>query len=244
MSTSQVSKIKTSCKNCAFAIYEGKTQISCLHQRIEKFGNDVVEAYDEDSEFYVINRFCNYYRNRTWGYSESDIEKTESESATKFALFLNCQKLFKFDSNDIVTFINSIDYYVDKISVVLFHEMDKDTGIKCFVSNIAREINKKITISVCYNTNDFLHNQTVQNQSWFHGVIDSLNFPTKDFATKINDIVNKETKKVFTFEDNNVLFINNDTYKVMSYMNESKNYETNIYGLKEHSKQLMNHIIL
>jgi hypothetical protein len=238
------SKIKTSCKNCAFAVYDGKTQTNCLHKRIEKFGEELVEAYDDDAEFYVINRFCNYYRNKAWGYSASDIQKTESESAINISLLFDCDKLFKFESHDIIKFINDIQYYSNKINITLFHETHRDTGIKCFVSNIAREINKKTNISVCYNKNDFLNEQAIKHRSCFHSVINSLNMPSTNFAQKINNVINVDLKKAFTFEDTEVLFINNDVYKVLSRMDESKDYEDNVSRLVGHSKQLNNHIIL
>ena len=60
-------EISTSCKNCYFADYDCKTQTGCRLGRLEKYRNtsgNVVEAYDDDKEFYVIqNKICVYYRN-------------------------------------------------------------------------------------------------------------------------------------------------------------------------------------
>ena len=61
-------EISTSCKNCYFAEYKDKTQSGCKLNRLEKYRNlnaNVVEAYDDDKEFYVIqDKICVYYRNQ------------------------------------------------------------------------------------------------------------------------------------------------------------------------------------
>lgn len=62
--------IQTSCRNCGFARYEGKTQTDCALGRIEKYrgkGVEVVEAYDEEKEFFLIkDRICRYCRPPEW----------------------------------------------------------------------------------------------------------------------------------------------------------------------------------
>lgn len=67
---STISQIHTSCKNCIFSIYENITQINCALNYIEKFKNkniEILEAYDEEKEFYVINnKKCIGYRGKDW----------------------------------------------------------------------------------------------------------------------------------------------------------------------------------
>lgn len=73
----------TPCKDCAFAKYteDGLTQIGCELGYIDKFkavGNEVVEAYDQDKEFYVImNRRCPGFRSQEWA-NKVPPEKRES----------------------------------------------------------------------------------------------------------------------------------------------------------------------
>lgn len=62
--------IITSCKDCCFAKYEDKTQTGCELDNIykinkESFGS-VIEAYDEDLEFYVLKRRCFHHRTNEW----------------------------------------------------------------------------------------------------------------------------------------------------------------------------------
>lgn len=89
---SNLSAVHTSCKNCIFAQYSSNTQYGCgFKNRIEKFKaideNLVVEAYDADKEFFIINgRLCSAYRDQAWvnkqkgkggelGKSEAIVEK-------------------------------------------------------------------------------------------------------------------------------------------------------------------------
>lgn len=62
--------IQTSCKSCAFAEYTDKTQIGCSLGMLEKFqkaGVEIVEAYDEEKEFFIIKgRLCNGCRPPEW----------------------------------------------------------------------------------------------------------------------------------------------------------------------------------
>jgi hypothetical protein len=59
-----LNKVHTSCKNCIWANYEGNTQIDCGLGRIKKYKN-VIECYDEEKEFFVINKaYCLFYRNK------------------------------------------------------------------------------------------------------------------------------------------------------------------------------------
>lgn len=64
-----IGKVNTPCKYCTFAIWNDKTQIGCNTGRLEKFKTakvDIVECYDDDSEFYVISgRNCNYFRHNS-----------------------------------------------------------------------------------------------------------------------------------------------------------------------------------
>ena len=54
-----IKPIHTPCKDCTFAIYEGKTQNGCHLNLLEKYKNknlEILEAYDEQKEFYIINQ--------------------------------------------------------------------------------------------------------------------------------------------------------------------------------------------
>jgi hypothetical protein len=54
----EIAKIHTCCKNCVFAKYDNITQTGCWLNYIDVFKTkniDILQAYDEDKEFYIIN---------------------------------------------------------------------------------------------------------------------------------------------------------------------------------------------
>jgi hypothetical protein len=60
---------QTPCKNCGFAVYEEDTQTGCYLGVIDKFravGTEIIEAYDHEKEFFVIDRKCLFGRNKKW----------------------------------------------------------------------------------------------------------------------------------------------------------------------------------
>ncbi len=77
--------IQTSCKNCIFATYneEGETQIGCHLNKLELFeknGAKIIEAYDEEKEFFVVDgRICMWCRGEDWG--KKHAEKSWEECA-------------------------------------------------------------------------------------------------------------------------------------------------------------------
>ena len=71
MKMTEVSAISTICKNCLFAKYDKTTQVGCEFNRTETIDNhpvcELIEAQDEDKEFYILNNhICPYQRTNTW----------------------------------------------------------------------------------------------------------------------------------------------------------------------------------
>jgi len=60
----------TPCKKCVFAEYEGDTQKDCQFRILDKYqelGVELIGAYDEEKEFFVIkDRICPYARGEQW----------------------------------------------------------------------------------------------------------------------------------------------------------------------------------
>jgi hypothetical protein len=55
----QIDVIHTPCKSCSFAVYDKDTQTDCYLDLISKFRNkniEILEVYDENKEFFVINK--------------------------------------------------------------------------------------------------------------------------------------------------------------------------------------------
>lgn len=65
-----INPVHTSCKNCVFASYTNKTQTGCELKYIDQFKKnheEILEAYDDDLDFYIINnKKCLGYRELAW----------------------------------------------------------------------------------------------------------------------------------------------------------------------------------
>jgi hypothetical protein len=72
----------TPCKNCCFAVYDGITQTGCELNKIDTYhvcSVNIIEAYDHEKEFYVIDGQCNSFRTRDWKFKNPDYLKLIQE---------------------------------------------------------------------------------------------------------------------------------------------------------------------
>ena len=74
-----INKINTSCKDCIFAEYAGITQVTCTTGELDNMrehGIQILEAFDDEKEFYVINKTkCLYHRPKEWPLANTTLEK-------------------------------------------------------------------------------------------------------------------------------------------------------------------------
>ena len=236
-SPQQDRKLQTSCKNCTFAIYDGITQTGCSANRIEKFDqSDIIEAYDNEKEFYVINKFCNLYRSQSWNGGQPDLDKALIESSLDFDIMINCNSIDTDFKNYIAESIQNLCYYKDKIIINLFHDHKAASEIKSRVLEIYSKF-KTIKISVCLDSDLFLHESVLKSKRNCHVVIKDTTF---DFNClyRLNDTVNNHLKKFICANNNGNTVISNMAYK-MNYANHGvDNYGSNIQQIVETSKNI------
>jgi hypothetical protein len=231
MKSQQQEKIQTNCKDCLFAIYNDKTQVSCAANRIVAFGNDVVEAYDDDKEFYVINRFCNYYRKTTWNDGEIDFEKLKKETDIPFDLFISAKGL---SSNELIQLLFNLKYDQTKIRVSVFHHM-LDNVDMVEIKKLVKLTN--CTITACADIDKYLHNSIIRSNNNYHAVLVNENKHKIRDLDSINSVINNELKQAIIFNLNGIEFVSNIAYKLESLINESISYIENLTSLKQKSQQ-------
>lgn len=229
--------IKTNCKDCAFAIYEDKSQISCKFNRIEKFGKDVIEAYDNDNEFYVIDRLCTYYRNKAWGYTQADTDKVLKESAIGFDIIFNCSNINAEQTQIITHFINNHNYYPSKINIILIHDYNSYSAVKEFVSKIARNISTHVGITICEDITSQVHQILLKTKNAYHALIQYPELLEINSLSRINSFINDDLNKLVIANVNGVEFIGNFIYQLFYTMNNNKNYQDNINNIIKDSKE-------
>lgn len=229
--------IKTNCKDCAFAIYENQTQIDCKFNRIEKFGKDVIEAYDDDNEFYIIDRLCTYYRNKAWGYTETDTSKVLRESAVGFDIIFNCSNINASQSQIITHFINNHNYYPSKIDIILMHDYNSYNKVKELVSNIARQASTKVDITICENITSQVHQRLLRTKNAYHALIEYPELLEINSLSKINSFINDDLNKLIAANVNGIEFIGNFIYKLFYHMNYNQNYQDNVNNILKDCKE-------
>ena len=113
------SRYKTNCADCLFAVYDGKTQTGCLHNRIDKFGDSAIEATDNERNFFVVSRVCSLFRDSKWNGGKPDLKKSREEVGLRFAILIDCDKYDHELADKTLSSLESMDYDKSKINVIL-----------------------------------------------------------------------------------------------------------------------------
>jgi hypothetical protein len=137
--------IHTPCKECVFAEYQDNTQTGCAAGMLDKFksaGYDIVEVYDNDKEFFVINnKKCLFMRPQNWLIKNKTnnineaLEIATKENQIKYILILDINDSTTLDSiNTTLTFFNEQKIVPAGILVMT----DKKYKLQVDIKNIAK----------------------------------------------------------------------------------------------------------
>lgn len=230
-------KTVTSCKDCVLAVYENNTQVSCFADRIDKV--EYVEAYDNDKEFYVVERFCNYYRDNKEIYVNNgvpNIEKIKSECRVTFDLLISCNNIDNEYEEKIKKIIETTKdaYDINKVKIHFLYTI----GTKENLDRIKKLQSFVPDSSVSYYSNQlFFHTLLLKSIKSYHLFITKENVPDHDILNKINNLVNEQLKKLILIENNGVKVISNLAYKITSIQNSSYIYNDIIENIYQHSQE-------
>jgi hypothetical protein len=107
-----INKTHTSCKNCVFAIYDEITQTGChlnLIKNFKKHKIKVLEAFDEEKEFYVIdNSKCVHMRLENWTGSSLSLEEQKIQVTKEANLHFHVLIVATDNIEDIQKTLNSL----------------------------------------------------------------------------------------------------------------------------------------
>lgn len=227
----------TSCKDCVLAIYNGNTQTSCLANRIDKL--EYHEAYDEEKEFFVIKRFCNYYRNNKEVYTKDgsvDIHKIKKESQITLDIIISCNGI----NDEYYDYIMDLYYYIlnnynqQKVSFYLVYSIATKKQVE-LMKKLQSEI--KHSSIILYRDDSYLHNALIKSNKSYHVLIKKDKRPSINFAFKLNNLINEEMKKIITFVDNSVCVFSNLAYKITSYQKQSNVYKDIVQNIINQTKK-------
>lgn len=222
---SSISKIHTSCKNCVFSTYEGITQKGCSLNYISKYkekNTEIIEAYDEEKEFYIINdKKCLGYRENKW-FVQYDLEHASlEEKIKKFEELNHIQYLLmidlkNFNIESLETLKNSLRDCIIKPEKIIFIRYQSSNLFPydilkkfCEDAQIKGKWRIQTMVDDEMSSMDILHNTINLNKGY--RFILSINNPTTD----INNIIIKADTIVYKDLDSIVAIKNNDKSAVL-----------------------------
>lgn len=198
---SDINTIHTSCRNCVFSIYENDTQIGCHIDYIEKFksnGIEVLEAYDDNKEFFIINnKKCLGYRENSWFDENSTIEekikKYNDSNKLHYLLIINLKNMDNKSFEDICSQISKLSIQPQRIIFIRYiddnmtfpYDYIKQTWEKSGI-NTQWRIQTMVDESLSYR--EILHNIVVINPKY--RFVCSIDKYTNEIS-KIIDYTNK-----------------------------------------------------
>ncbi|MHA2275778.1 MAG: hypothetical protein ACXAC2_08435 [Candidatus Kariarchaeaceae archaeon] len=206
MDINNVSAISTVCKNCLFAIYDGKTQIGCKFNRTDKADTHnyykLIEAEDDEKEFYIVdNHICPYQRTDSWAHAnDADIvARVKEEVFMPWAAILfyknNVDDLKKRIQElkaqsvqpNIVTLVLSSDIPSADLKDVLT-DIDNSFNVWYVQKLLDKDLPDRLSIDICFD-------KMKRNKFMFYACFESDKFISTEFYSKIHTYVIDDMKR-------------------------------------------------
>jgi len=233
-------KIVTSCKKCKWSNYNGKTQIGCVFNLLDKYRNagiNVIEAYDEEQDFFVIDRICLFSRPTDHPATKEDvINQTKvryqviyilTEKDLDIEYFSYC--LNSFVQQDIppqhITIIRPFDMEVQPFK---YTKLLAKTNIKWrYQDTMNPELSYDDLIDIAIDANAY---------PYYIRLCTSSSLP-KEFSTEFNTLVNDQFKIfAYLYDDTKSIEVVATTYHKQTGGNAFKSLRDKIWEDKELSK--------
>lgn len=217
--------LRTSCKSCVFAEYAENTQTNCAFGRIDKFrtNNKVIEAYDNEKEFYVISGLCNLNRQHHWNDGVADKDKAFAESSLTYKVYIDCTNLTPQFKDKIIQFVNN-GYYTNKYNIILYHDLNVDKELKKNIIDIYQTTDRKIYITSCRDRDEYLHNSCLSAKESYVVNICNENDFDNDILTRLNNSINIDLKKALMIKNKDIYLISTTIYKIDNIDHPSNSY--------------------
>lgn len=220
----EIATIHTSCKNCIFAIYENITQFDCKIKKLDMWKKNnvqVLEAYDEEKEFFIINnRKCPYKRTTKWANAypkDKHIEQVEKEVTFKYnAIVIASDNIDNIKS----TITNLANQKIKPQFITLirpFNNSIRPSSIVPFLQNINikwKMVNVADSDANVFNIIDTI--VTFSKQPYYVVLYDSIDIPDR-LLDKLNEMTQNATPFVLVQPKNDIhgLVVHSLTHKLL-----------------------------
>lgn len=197
--TTSIHPVHTNCKNCVFAKYENNTQTSCHMGMIEEYkkknNSCVLEVYDKEKEFYVINeKKCLGYKEKKYFIKRNMEDTTIEEKISyvkkswniKYLAVIDCRKRDQYDLERILLKLKNSRVPPTHVTIITYKK----------------------------NKTDHQDFYKVLNKSKLKWTIKSLQHPEQDHIITVHQIINEGAKNC-----NFLLSVGEDDSKIDDIIN-------------------------
>lgn len=221
----EIQPIHTACKNCVYAKYEDITQVDCYLDYINKFKDkdlEIIEAYDEDKEFYVINnKKCIGYRDNAWFSSRNldhlslteKIERHFSTNYIKYTLLINLMRFDTIESlKELGRILSTVKVKPSYVIFVRFHGNHVDLHTLENIQDVLTTANFE---NIKWRIQTMLESNISQDQI----VYDCIKLNDKRFISCITNMPN-DLDRIVEHADN-IVSQNMDSFNIISNNDKS-----------------------
>lgn len=234
-----IDKVHTSCKNCVFSIYDNQSQVGCHLNYISVFKNnniDILPAYDDDKEFYIINKKqCIGY------YTKESLKKYNLENASitevinqynklntlNYILILNTLNLSFAQITNFLTTLNTFSIKPKKIILIRYPDINNKLIYYDLEKVLnATQISWKIISSQDMNTplETFIDTtMSIETKYRFVFCVSKIIDNIEEFVVRANQIVHNEMGQFFLLKDKeaNILLFPATVYRYQKFVNDN-----------------------
>lgn len=221
--------VKTTCKDCYFAIRLGEEQVACELGRLQKF-IDENSAIKEDSGWYSINRMCNTARSKEWADRQIGDKKSAvlREVQVSVDIVINCidteVDIIKI-SQTVKSCLRSFEIKPVKIIIAIRNlEFNKYTELNLALSDILGDtIPLQIIriINVELTKEEALDTALKRSSSFFFCIMKSGDILRNDLLTSVDKAMNQDLKRFIIVKDGETTLVANNLYRTYKYECES-----------------------
>jgi hypothetical protein len=227
-------QIKTSCKECVFAEYTDKTQVGCSANRIHHFKDLAVEAYDDDKEFYVINTFCNFYRQDKWlKDGEDNLKRARLENQISCEVLIDCNNMNPSFKEKIIQWLDDLSLVPDPkpiIKITLYHSIFANKNISNHIAEILKH-KRRLFIANYSDENEYLHQLISSSQYQYHMIVKEDTIPDPSIFYEIDENINDKFNRFIVAKKHDLFIISNMAYNIESLNSNNADYYVNIHNL-------------
>lgn len=212
-----IHSIHTPCKNCVFATYNQNTQYGCGLNYLDKYKADnlVLEAYDDEKEFYIINdKKCIGYRENSWfdkfnmgdSSMEEKIQKFYETNKLHYLAIINLRRMTLSEFDDICSQISKSNIEPQKIIFIRHQENSKNFSYQS-IENILKAHNIKYKWRI-----QSMLDASISDREVLHNII-TIN-PKYRFILNVDDHTNQVENMLI--QTNKIVHHDLDQFSVLS----------------------------